>query len=151
MWNLTKFQLNQTTNRKMEITIVWIEWTSLKLCEVSQNSFSNRCRNFQLFTLINKKVLYVKKMNGEWPKMKRDTQQKGSLSWKKDCYFVGYLSSFSAVHRMLRGFEKYIILEFEMSVHRICKFDPFPLKFFFCRKTDTKMETRTDIVAKIVV
>ena len=41
------------------------------------------------------------------------------------------------------------ILEFETSVHRICEFDPF------CRKTDrqtlTKTETRTDIVAKIVV
>ena len=29
--------------------------------------------------------------------------------------------------------------------------DPFPLKEFFCRKTLTQTETRTDIVAKIVV
>ena len=33
----------------------------LKLCEVSQNSFSNRYWKFQLSTLKNKKVLFLKK------------------------------------------------------------------------------------------
>ena len=33
----------------------------LKFCEVSQNSFSNRCWKFQLFILKNKKVLFLKK------------------------------------------------------------------------------------------
>ena len=27
-WNLTKFQLNQITSRKMKITIIWISWMS---------------------------------------------------------------------------------------------------------------------------
>ena len=46
------------------------------------------------------------------------------------------------------------ILEFEMSVHRICEFDPFWTKKSFCRKTDTQdrhSERRTDIEAQIVV
>ena len=46
------------------------------------------------------------------------------------------------------------ILEFKMSVHWICEFDPYPLKNYILQKdrqTDTKTETRTDIVAKIVV
>ena len=40
-------------------------------------------------------------------------------------------------------------LEFEMSVHRICEFDPFWTIFFFLQK-DTHSDRRTDSNAKIV-
>ena len=43
------------------------------------------------------------------------------------------------------------ILEFEMSVHRLFEFDPFWTKKNFCRKTDRRTETCTDIEAQIVV
>ena len=57
-WNLTKFQLNQTTDRKNENNNCLNE---LKFCEVSQNSIFNRCWKFQLSILKNKKVLFLKK------------------------------------------------------------------------------------------
>ena len=41
-------------------------------------------------------------------------------------------------------------IEFEMSVHRICEFDPFWTKKFILQK-DRQTETRTDIEAQIVV
>ena len=60
-WNLTKFQLIQLIQ-----TIVIFIFSigcliELKFCEVSRNSFSNRCWKFQLSILKNKKVLFLKK------------------------------------------------------------------------------------------
>ena len=57
-WNLTKFQLNQTTNRKNRNNNCLNE---LKFCEVSRNSISNRCWKFQLSILRNKNVLFLKR------------------------------------------------------------------------------------------
>ena len=58
-WNLTKFQLNQTTNTKYGNKNCLNE---LKFCEVSRNSFLNRCWKFQFSILINKKVLFLNKI-----------------------------------------------------------------------------------------
>ena len=55
--NLTKFQLNQTTNRKNENNNCLNELTGLKFCEVSQKSIYNRCWEFQLCILKNQKVI----------------------------------------------------------------------------------------------
>ena len=41
--NLTKFQLNQMTNRKNENNNCLNKLNKLKLCEVSRNSISNKC------------------------------------------------------------------------------------------------------------
>ena len=60
-WNLTKFQLNQTTDRKNENNNCLNKLNELKFCEVSQNSISNRCWKFQLSVLKNKKVFFPKK------------------------------------------------------------------------------------------
>ena len=46
------------TKYLIQTIIISIE---LKLCEVSRNSFSNRCWNFHLYSLKNKKVLFLKK------------------------------------------------------------------------------------------
>ena len=54
--NLTKFQLNQTTNRKNENNNCLNKLSELKFCEVSWNSISSRCLKFQLSILKNKKV-----------------------------------------------------------------------------------------------
>ena len=61
-WNLTKFQLNQTTDRKNENNNCLNELNELKFCEVSRNSISNRCWKFQLSILKNEKVLFLKKI-----------------------------------------------------------------------------------------
>ena len=61
LWNLTKFQLNQTTDRKNENKSCLNELNELKFCEVSQNCFSKRCWKFQPSILKNKKVLFLKK------------------------------------------------------------------------------------------
>ena len=61
-WNLTKFQLNQTTDRKNENNNCLNQLNELKFCEVSWNSVSNRCWKFQLSVLKNKKVLFLKKI-----------------------------------------------------------------------------------------
>ena len=60
-WNLTKFQLNQTTDRKNENNNCLNKLNELKFCEVSRNSISNRFWKFQLSILKNKKVLFLKK------------------------------------------------------------------------------------------
>ena len=60
LWNLTKFQLDQETDRKNENKNFLNELNELKFCEVSRNSFSNRCWKFQLSILKNKKVLFLK-------------------------------------------------------------------------------------------
>jgi hypothetical protein len=54
--NLTKFQLNQITNRKIENNNCLNE---LKFCEVSRNSILNKFWKFQLSILKNKKVLFI--------------------------------------------------------------------------------------------
>ena len=41
LWNLTKFQLNQTTKRKNRNSNCLNELNELKFCEVSRNSFSS--------------------------------------------------------------------------------------------------------------
>ena len=61
LWNLTKFQLIQTTNRKNENNNCLNDLNELKFCEVSQNSFSNRCWKFQRSTWKTKKVYSYKK------------------------------------------------------------------------------------------
>ena len=59
--NLTKFQLNQTIDRKNENNNCLNELNELKLCEVSRNSISNRWWKIQFSILKNKKVLFLKK------------------------------------------------------------------------------------------
>ena len=55
-WNLTKFQLIQLI-QTIFISIFSIRCLiELKFCEVSRNSFLNRCWKFQLSILKNKKV-----------------------------------------------------------------------------------------------
>ena len=46
MWNLTKFQHNQTTDRKIENKNCLNELNELKFCEVSRNFFWNKCFSF---------------------------------------------------------------------------------------------------------
>ena len=55
LWNLTKFQLNQTSDTKHGNEICLNELNELKFCEVSQNSISNRCWQFQLSILKKQK------------------------------------------------------------------------------------------------
>ena len=57
--NLTKFQLNQTIDRKKNENNN--ELNELKICEVSWNSISNSCCKFQHSILKNKNVLSLKK------------------------------------------------------------------------------------------
>ena len=60
-WNLTRFQLIQTTNRKMKKKkSEWVEWA--ELCKVSRNPKSNRCWKFQLSI----KVIHPK-YSKHWP------------------------------------------------------------------------------------
>ena len=58
-WKLTKFQLNQTIDRKNENNNCLNE---LKFCEVSRNSYSNRRWKFQLSIMKNKQKNISKKM-----------------------------------------------------------------------------------------
>ena len=59
--HLTKFQLIQLI-QTVFISIFSIRCLiELKFCEVSQNSFPNRCWMFQFSILKNKKVLFLKK------------------------------------------------------------------------------------------
>ena len=51
MWNLTKFQLNQTTEEKNKNNNCLNELNELQLCEVSWNLISNGCWKFQLSIL----------------------------------------------------------------------------------------------------
>ena len=51
----------QTTDRKNEINNCLNGLNELKFCEVSQNSYSNRCQKFQLSILKNKKSFIPKK------------------------------------------------------------------------------------------
>ena len=60
-FNLTKFQLNQTIDRRNKNKNCLNELNELKFCEVSRNSFSDRYRQFHLSILKNKKVLFLKK------------------------------------------------------------------------------------------
>ena len=46
LWNLTKFQLNQTTYTKYGNENCLKEQNDLKLCEVSQNSFSHKYKKY---------------------------------------------------------------------------------------------------------
>ena len=57
-WNLTKFKLNQTIDRKNRNNNCLNE---LKFCDVSQNSFSNWCWNFH-HSILKKKSLIPKKI-----------------------------------------------------------------------------------------
>jgi hypothetical protein len=57
LWNLTKFQLIQTIVTYIFSLCCLIE---LKFCEVSRNSFLNRCWKFQPSILKNEKVLFLK-------------------------------------------------------------------------------------------
>ena len=73
LWNLTKFQLNQTTHRKNENNNCLNKLNELKFCEVWQNSISNRCLNFQLsilkdkfYFLKNKFKLYCQDRSKRW-------------------------------------------------------------------------------------
>ena len=61
LWNLTKFQLIQLIQTIVNFIFSIVCLIELKLCEVSRNSFSNRCWKFQLSILKNKKVLFLKK------------------------------------------------------------------------------------------
>ena len=47
---------NQTTDRKMEIEIVWMSWTYVRF-----HDFFSKCWKFQFSTLKNKNVLFLKK------------------------------------------------------------------------------------------
>ena len=60
-WILTKFQLNQTTDRKNYNSNCLNKLNQSNFCEVSWNSISNRCWKFQLSLLKNKKVLFETK------------------------------------------------------------------------------------------
>ena len=57
-WNLTKFQLNQTTDRKSRNKNCLKE---LKFCQVWRNCFSIRCWKFQFSILKNKNKLFLKR------------------------------------------------------------------------------------------
>ena len=55
----SEFQLNQATDRKNENNNCLKEQNELKFCEVSLNSISNRCQNFQISVLKNKNVVFL--------------------------------------------------------------------------------------------
>ena len=57
-----KFQLNQTTERKIQKKNL-INLNESEFCEVSQKYLSNRFLKFQLSILKNKKVFYLKKLS----------------------------------------------------------------------------------------
>ena len=62
-WNLAKFQLNQTTDKKRDENNNCLnKLNELKFCEVSRNSISNWTWKFQRSILKNKKVLFLRKI-----------------------------------------------------------------------------------------
>ena len=63
LWYLTKFQLIQLIETIFISIFSICCLIELKFCEISRNSFSNRCWKFQLSILKNKKVLFLKKYN----------------------------------------------------------------------------------------
>ena len=60
-WNLTKLYSFSSFRHFLFPFFLFVVWLSWPFCEVSRNSFLNRCWIFQLSILKNKKVLFLKK------------------------------------------------------------------------------------------
>ena len=119
-WNITKFQLNQTTDRKNENNNCLNE---LKFCEVSRSSISNRWWKFQLWILKNKKVLLLKKYSlGHTSKIDpKDGISCPNFEWRfwysvslhctLHCHGIIYAHSKTKFTRMSARLEKFVSIQ----------------------------------------
>ena len=83
---------SETTDRKNGKNCL-NELNEWKFCEISWNSFSNRCWKFQLSTLKNKKVLFLKKF------LSRCQYQNKKTLFTDPIFSEGFGSSLETVHR----------------------------------------------------